>query len=225
MEQMLIDDLAIEVVRKRIKNVYIRINPLTRKINVSAPLRASEAVLRQFLLSKIDWVRQCLSKTMAVKLAFLFESGETHYVQGKPYQLQVVHFSDRDGVILTPFVMELHLRKKSDIARRQAILETWYRRELLALVASLIVKWEAIIGVSANEFRIKKMKTKWGTCNPVKRRIWLNLELIKKPIHCIEYVVVHELVHLLERSHNRRFCAFMDRFLPPWREYKKELNA
>jgi predicted metal-dependent hydrolase len=120
--------------------------------------------------------------------------------------------------------IELHIRPDSDIQKKQFILDEWYRQELKELAPPIIEKWEKIMGVSINELAVKKMKTKWGTCNREAKRIWLNLELAKKPIECIEYIIVHELAHVLERTHNTTFIAYMDHYLPEWKQLKNELN-
>ncbi len=118
----------------------------------------------------------------------------------------------------------MFVRVESDAVERERVLTTWYRRRLKEEITPLITKWEVIIGVKAAEWGVKQMKTKWGTCNIEAQRIWLNLELIKKPVHCLEYIIVHELVHLLERHHNEQFIAYINRFMPLWRHYREELN-
>lgn len=153
-----------------------------------------------------------------------FVSGESHYFFGSRYILEVVE-SDMPGV---------SLKGKSKILlsapagwgkeRREALITEWYRRKLKTIVPDVISKWEERMGVKSSDWRVKKMKTKWGTCNIRDKRVWLNLELAKKPMHAIEYVVVHELAHLLERKHNDRFVAIMDEHFPTWRTVKAELN-
>jgi predicted metal-dependent hydrolase len=118
----------------------------------------------------------------------------------------------------------MRVRPNTDAQKRQFYMDEWYRVQLKELLPLIIEKYEKLMGVSVDEFAIKKMKTKWGTCNREAKRIWLNLELAKKPFQCVEYIVVHEMVHLLERNHNDRFVAYMNRFLPEWRELKNELN-
>ena len=144
---------------------------------------------------------------------------------GDRYLLNVIY---QDGppqvVIRNKGVIDLIVRSKSDTAGRERVLLSWYRRELKQMIPPLIAKWEAIMGVQVVEWGVKEMKTRWGTCNPDARRIWLNLELIKKPASCLEYIVVHEMVHLLERQHGDRFVAYMDTFMPQWRQRREELN-
>jgi len=152
-------------------------------------------------------------------------SGESHYFQGRRYLLDVVERNGGPPVRLRGNrTLELAARPGASAGERKATLERWYRRVLRPEIAVLIEKWQPVIGVEVDHWGIKKMKTRWGTCNTEARRIWLNLELAKKPPQCLEYIVVHELVHLLERHHNDHFRALMDEFLPPWRLHRAELN-
>jgi predicted metal-dependent hydrolase len=154
-----------------------------------------------------------------------FVSGESHYFQGSHYLLNVIYQPGTPQVILrNKKYIDLIVRPGSTTAQREQVLENWYRQQLKEMIPPLIAKWEEIIGVKVNEWGVKQMKTKWGTCNIRAKRIWLNLALIKKPEHCLEYVVVHELVHLLERLHNDKFTGYMSKFMPQWRLYKEELN-
>jgi len=152
-------------------------------------------------------------------------SGESHYYQGHRYLLNVTYRIGPPAVIIrNNKILDIYARPNSDTAQRERILTTWYRQRLKEEIAPLITKWEAIIGVQVASWGVKQMKTKWGTCNIEARRVWLNLELIKKPAHCLELIIVHELVHLLERHHNERFVAYMNRFMPLWQFYREELN-
>jgi predicted metal-dependent hydrolase len=141
------------------------------------------------------------------------------------YLLNVIYHNGLPAVIIrNNKTMDLFVRPGSDIFERERILNTWYRRRLKEEIAPLIAKWEAIIGVQVAQWGVKQMKTKWGTCNIEAQRIWLNLELIKKPVHCLEYIIVHEMIHLLERLHNERFMEYMNNFMPLWQFYREELN-
>lgn len=155
-----------------------------------------------------------------------FVSGETHYYKGRPYLLNVIQ---RQGVprveLDTEGRMHLYVREGSSREQREKVLDEWYRKHLKAQIPLLVSKWESLIGVKINEHNVKKMSTRWGTCNIKARRIWLSLELAKKPEHCLEYVVVHEMVHLLEKRHDARFKSHMDRFMPEWRSFRKELSS
>jgi predicted metal-dependent hydrolase len=153
-------------------------------------------------------------------------AGETHWFQGKRYSLAIREVSGREGVALKGFdTIELALRAGSEVAHRQDVLDRWYRTQLKLEIAPLITKWEPVLGVKAAAWGVRKMKTRWGSCNIKARRLWFNLELAKKPPECLEYVVVHELAHLLERRHDARFKALMTLHLPQWRQIKKLLNA
>jgi len=153
-------------------------------------------------------------------------TGECHNFLGQPFPLRVIEHSGAGQLILRDDTcLEIRVRPKSTTAQRQAIMQRWYRRQLETLIPPLLARWQPVLGVRVAECRIKRMRTKWGTCNIPARRIWLNLELAKRPAACLEYVVVHELVHLLERYHNRRFQSLMDKFLPQWRLRKYELNS
>lgn len=152
-------------------------------------------------------------------------SGESHHYLGRRYRLRVL---ERDGpgrvVLRNRTTLELHVRREYAAHEREAVLRRWYRERLRELVPPLLAKWEAMLGVRATSWGIRTMKTKWGACNAGARRIWLNLELVKKPVQCLEYLIVHELAHLVERRHNDRFVSLMDRHLPQWRHHRKVLN-
>ena len=153
-------------------------------------------------------------------------SGESHYFQGRRYRLRLIKKDGTPKVIRrNNSTLELQVRPETTANGRERILQQWYRQHLRELIPTLLEKWQTVLGVHVNEFGIKKMKTKWGTCNIEARRIWINLELAKKPVACLEYIVVHELTHLLERNHNERFIAIMDRHLPAWRMNRQELNS
>jgi predicted metal-dependent hydrolase len=147
-----------------------------------------------------------------------------HYFIGRRYLLNVIDHDQSAKVVLNKMTIDLYVKKDASQNQRQVIMNEWYRKELKKLVPELLEKWQRIIGVSASDWGIKLMKTKWGTCNRDQKRIWLNLELAKKPISCLEYIIVHELVHLLERHHNDNFLQYMDSFMPQWKKYRDQLN-
>lgn len=148
-----------------------------------------------------------------------------HYYQGNRYLLNMIYREGTPAVsIRNNKMLDLFVRPGSDTSERERVSTTWYRRQLKEAIGPLIAKWEKIIGVQVDEWNVKQMKTKWGTCNIEARRIWLNLELIKKPVYCLEYIIVHEMIHLLERHHNERFLQYMSRFMPLWQHYRKELK-
>lgn len=220
-------DITVDVVRKDIKNMHLAVYPPTGRVRIAVPLRINDEAVRLFVISKIAWIRRHQRNFEGQDRQPLpqFKERESHYFQGKRYLLQITEQYAPPKVVLHHSKIEIFVRPNTALAKREAILQEWYRAELKKQIEPLIAKWEQKIGVSVHEWQVKQMKTKWGTCNTEKKRVWLNLELAKKPIQCLEFVVVHELVHLLERLHNARFYAYMDKFLPNWQHLRSELNA
>ena len=225
--QMTIGGIQAHIVRKRIKNLRLSVSPPLGRVRVAAPFHVNEETIRAFIASRLNWIKRHQERfeTQARQSVREFVTGESHYYQGQRYLLNVIPHTATPGVsIRDNTVIELRVRPDSSAAERERVLLTWYRRRLREQIPALIAKWEIIIGVKVAEWGIKRMKTRWGTCNITARRIWFNLELIKKPPICLEYIVVHEMVHLLERLHNARFFAFMSQFMPLWKQYRDELN-
>ncbi|MEO1669178.1 MAG: SprT family zinc-dependent metalloprotease [Cyanobacteria bacterium J06631_2] len=223
---MKIADLEVEVVRKNIKNLYIRVYPPNGLVRVVCPQKLDDETIRQFVSAKTSWINQKRNKLQAQppKSPRRYVTGESCYFKGDRYLLNVIYHRAAPKVIVEPKRLNLYVRYGSIEEQRQQALTSWYRQQLKSELPSLIAKWESVIGVKINDWGVKKMKTRWGTCNTRAKRIWLNLELVKKPQHCLEYVIVHELVHLLERQHNERFWGYVSQFMPQWEEYQKELN-
>jgi len=226
MEQIMLGDMVVDVVLKDIKNVHLSVYPPNGKVKVAAPSRMSLDTIRIYTISKLAWIKkqQLKFKSQVREAPREYLNKEGHYFLGKRYLLKVIEHNAPPEVHLKHKTIELYVRPDTDLQKKHAIMEEWYREQLKELVPAVIKKWEKVMKVSVNEFSVKKMKTKWGTCTRESKRIWLNLELSKKPFHCIEYIVVHEMVHFLERNHNERFIAYMDKFLPEWRQLKNELN-
>lgn len=226
MEQISLGEIIIDVLLKDIKNVHLSVYPPSGKVRIAAPLRMNLDTIRIYALSKMAWIRKQQQKfqeqVREAPREFLYKEG--HYFLGRRYLMKIVERDAPPNVVIRHNTIELHIRPDTGIDKKQSILDEWYRQQLKELAPPIIGKWEKIMGISINELAIKKMKTKWGTCNRDAKRIWLNLELAKKPIHCIEYIIVHELVHLLERTHNAHFIAYMDTYLPEWKLLKNELN-
>jgi predicted metal-dependent hydrolase len=220
MHRILVNDLVVDVVRKNINNLHLAVYPPHGRVRVAAPLRVDDDAVRLAVISKWAWIKRQQSKFAAQERQSEREyvSGESHFFQGNRYLLNVVY---QDGtprvVVLNNTWIDLFVRTGSSTAQRERVLMVWYRARLKETIPPLIEHWEPVLGVRAAEWGVKQMKTKWGTCNIEARRIWVNLELIKKPSRCLEYIVVHELVHLLERHHNDRFTGLMTKFLPSWR--------
>ncbi|MBF0379171.1 MAG: M48 family metallopeptidase [Desulfamplus sp.] len=220
-------ELSIEVVRKNIKNMHLTVHPPNGRVHISAPLRINDEAVRLFAISKIGWIRKHQRNFVEQdrRPPEQYKERESHYFQGRRYLLRIIEHEAPPKVVLkAKTYIELYVKPDSTKEERQAIINWWYRTELTKLIPPIIEKWEKQICVTVLDWRIKKMKTKWGTCNIAKKRIWLNLELAKKPLHCLEYVVLHEMIHLLERHHNDRFYKFMEHYLPQWKFYRDELN-
>lgn len=225
--ELKLGDISVDVVLKDIKNVHLSVYPPTGRVRISAPSHMSMDTIRVFAISKLDWIRkhQAELAKQARETPRDFVDRESHYVWGKRYLLQVVERDAAPSVRLKGSKMTLSVRSGADAEKRHAVLEEWYRKQLKLAIPPLIARWEPQMGVSVERFHIQRMKTKWGSCNPGSQSIRLNTELARKPRECIEYIVVHELAHLIEPTHNARFAALMDRLLPQWRTLRAGLNA
>ena len=226
---MKIGSLEIDVVRKNIKNLYIKVHPPNGQVSVVCPQRVDDVALKQFVSSKIDWIDKKQAKfkklqTLPPKSSQQYITGESCSFKGDRYLLNVIYHHAAPKVVIEPSQLNLYVRYGSISEQREQVLTNWYRQQLKAELPDLIAKWEEVVGVKTNSWGVKKMKTRWGTCNTQAKRIWLNLELIKQPQCCLEYVIVHELVHLLERKHNQRFWGYVNMFMPQWQQYQAELN-
>ena len=223
---MLVSGIYAEVFRKSMKNIIIRIKSPEGQVQVSAPLRMEDRMIESFINSRIDWIRKHQERMKLIPRVIPknFESEEVHYFLGKKFRLQTIPSRTRSKVVLNNDILELHVSAASGLEKRKQVLDNFYRQKLKELIPKMILHWEEIMNVKVNEFGVKAMKTRWGTCNIRTQRIWLNLELAKKPVECLEHIVVHEMVHLLERNHTKRFYALMDRFMPDWRNRKELLD-
>lgn len=226
MIQIKLGNIVADVTLKDIKNVHMSVYPPTGAVRISAPSHMNLDTIRVFALSKIGWIKKQQKKLREQERETPREylERESHYLWGKRYLLKIVEKDERPRVSLRYSTMILQVRPGATRAKKRSVLEEWYRQKLKAEIGPLVAKWEKKLGVSLDKFTVRKMKTKWGSCTPGSRSIRINLELAKKPPECLEYVVVHELVHLLEPTHNARFIALMDKFLPKWRFYRDELN-
>lgn len=222
-----IQDEQVEVLRKDIKHLHLAVYPPDGRVRVSAPLRVGDEAVRLAVISRIGWIRRRRAGLVGQfrQSARELVSGESHYVAGGRYLLRVSETDSPSGMaIRSGRRLDMWVRKGTDLRSRQKLLDGWYRERLRAQTRPLLARWCAIVGATPVAWGIKRMKTRWGTCNPDARRVWINLELAKKPAACLEYIVVHELVHLLERRHNARFSSLMDEFLPGWRTTRDVLN-
>jgi hypothetical protein len=224
--QIQLGDIAVDVVLKDIKNVHLSVHPPTGRVRISAPKRMKIDTIRVFAISKLDWIKRQQTKLREQERETPREyvDRESHWVWGKRYLLTVSESDQPPSIELKHSRMVLRVRPGTDEGKRQVLVEEWYRGRLKEAVPPLLERWQPLLGVEVERFFVQRMKTKWGSCNPEARTIRLNTELAKKPPECLEYIVVHELVHLLEPTHNARFVALMDRFMPKWHFHRQVLN-
>jgi len=223
-----VSDVAVEVVRKKIKNIHLRILPPNGNVRVSVPGYVTDMEVYLFIVSRLSWIKQHQQRiiTQPRPVEDKYVSGECHYYQGKRYLLDVIERQGKHAVSLAANDrMHLYISPGTSKQGRARVVHDWYRQQLKLLIPELLAKWQPVVGKRVNDWGVKKMKTRWGSCNIRERRIWLNLELAKKSLECLEYVLVHELVHLHERYHNANFYQLMGQFLPSWRERKSLLNT
>lgn len=226
MHQIKVGSISIDVVRKDIKNLHLGVYPPNGRVRIAAPLKINDEAVRLFAISRMAWIKKQKLKfeNQERQSQRLFVSGESHYYKGRRYILNVIYHKAAPIVEIRKNSIDLYAREGSTSQQRENVLKKWYRKHLKEQIPALIDKWQKKIGVEVKDWGIRHMKTKWGTCTISQRRIWLNLELAKKPQHCLEYIIVHEMLHLIERNHNDRFIACMDKFMPQWHFYKEELN-
>lgn len=219
-------DIAIEVVKKNIKNIHLSVHPPSGRVKISAPLHMKPETIRVYAISKLGWIKQqqlkFRSQDRETRREYL--DRESHFLSGKRYLLQIVEGNGARLVQLTHGKMLLRVRPGTDEDKKQAAVDEWYRAQLKKAVPSLIAKWEPVMDVKVEQFFLQRMKTKWGSCNARFKSIRLNTELAKKPPECLEYVVVHEMIHLLVRRHDDQFTNLMDSYLPGWRSIRQTLN-
>ncbi|MDT8441841.1 MAG: SprT family zinc-dependent metalloprotease [Desulfuromonadales bacterium] len=221
-----IEGIPVEVVRKQVKNLNLRVCPPAGEVRISVPHTTDEQAIRSFVAAKLDWIHRSRNKIaqrpQTPRLQMV--TGERHNVLGESYPLVVIDHAGDNRVCLENRALCLYVCERSDLTDRTRVLDSWYRQQLMAHIGKLLQKWEPRLGVRVARFGVRKMKTRWGSCNVVARRIWLNLELAKRPLAILEYVLVHELMHLHERRHNARFYGLMDQFLPDWRVRRGEID-
>ena len=219
--------IEVEVVFKDIKNVHLSVYPPTGRVRIAAPEHMNLDTIRAFAVSKLAWIKKHQKKLQEQERETFREylDRESHYVWGERYLLRIVEADGAPTVELKGGNMILRVRPGASADARGAVVSKWYREQLKAAIPDLLAKWEPIVGVNVERVFVQKMKTKWGSCNPDRRSVRLNTDLVKKPAYYLEYILVHELTHLLEKTHNDRFTALMDRFMPQWREYRDMLNT
>lgn len=218
--------IPVEVILKDIKNIHLSVHPPTGRVRIAAPLRMNLDTIRVFAISKLAWVKLQQKKLREQEREAPREylERESHYVWGRRYLLKLIEHDASPRIDARHNKLILHARTNMTEAKRQTVVEEWYRAQLKEAIPPLIAKWQKLMGVKVNAFHVRRMRTKWGSCNPATGSILLNLDLAKKPRECLEYLVVHEMAHLIEPTHNARFVALMDRFMPKWQFYRAELN-
>lgn len=224
--KIVIDGIPVEICRKNIKNMYIRVKPPGGEVVVSAPMKMSRKFIEETVLERIDWIRsmQEEARNTPKPKERQYVSGEILYLWGKPYTLEVVHGAEKKSVVLSGNKIILNMKKDSTAEQREKFIKEWYRSLLKMEIESVLPVWEERTGLYCSGWQTKQMKTRWGTCNTQTKKIWLNLQLAQKSPECLEYVVLHELAHLKERGHGPAFKAILDQYMPEWREIRRKLN-
>lgn len=225
-ETIQIGKLSIQVTRKAVKNVHLSVHPPDGRVTLVAPTATRLDVARAYAISKLGWIRaqQDQLRNQARETPRQFITRESHYLWGRRYLLTVDYADARPGVSLDHKRISLTVRPGSSIVKRAEVMHQWHKSLLHEVVPGLIAKWEAKLGVKVKRYFLQRMKTRWGGCNHRAGHIRLNTELVKKPKDLLEYIIVHEMAHLLEPTHNERFTALLDRHYPTWREARAELN-
>ncbi len=222
-----VSGLRVQIERKDIKNLHLGVYPPNGRVRVAAPLVVTDDAVRLAVISKLGWIRRQQAKFLEQprQSARDMVNGESHYFLGRRYRLRVHERHGKQYVALRGVAsLDLFVNPGRNTEQREAVLLRWYRQQLTELIPPMVARWEATLGVQSSAWGIKRMKTKWGSCNPVSKRLWFNLELAKKPVQCLEYIVAHELAHLLERNHTERFKALLDQHVPNWQQTRELLN-
>lgn len=227
LRQISVGGLSVEIVRKDIKNLHLGVYPPSGYVRVAAPLAVSDNAVRLAVVGKLGWIKRQRARfvTQLRQSEREMVSGESHYFLGRRLRLRVIADGGHPAIQMkSRSTLELHVKPQAGAEQRERILHRWYRQQLHELIPALVEKWQAILRVEISGYGIRKMKTHWGTCNVENRQILLNLELAKKPVRCLEYIVAHEAMHLVEPSHNDRFKALLDRHFTDWKRIRTELN-
>lgn len=223
-----VSDIPVEIVRKNIKNIHLAVYPPDGKVRISVPQNITDENVRLAVVSRLSWIRRRQEefKKQPRQAERVYVSGESHYYQGKRYILEVVErYGKHSFGLKSNARMLLQVHPGTTKENRAQVVNDWYRQQIKKDIVRILEKWQPIVGIEAKSWGVKKMKTKWGSCNIAERRIWINLELAKKSPECLEYILVHELVHLHERHHNENFKRLMDRYLPCWEKSRNVLKS
>ena len=227
MEFITVNNVSIDVVRKDIKNMHLAVYPPAGRVRIAAPMKVNDNAIRLFAISKLGWIKRHQRRFKGQERISPreYKQRESHYFQGRRYLLNIIEKGAPPKVVLrSKTYIDMYARPKMPIAKRHEIMNEWYRQQLKKQIPELVEKWEKILNVKVKDWQVKQMKTKWGSCTIGQKRIWINLELAKKPERCLEYIIVHEMLHLFERYHKDRYLHYMDIYLPNWRQLKTELN-
>jgi len=219
-------NVSVDVVLKDIKHVHLTVHPPSGRVRIAAPRRMSLDRIRLFAIAKIGWIRrqQAALRAQEREEPRDYIDRESHFVWGRRYLMVVVERDSAPSIELKSRKLVLTVRPGTSKARREALVDGWYRQQPKDALQPLLERWEPVIGVKAGRVSVRRMKTRWGSCNHRTGSILLNTELAKKPVECLEYVLVHELIHLIEPTHNARFVALMDEFMPAWPHHRRALN-
>lgn len=223
---IVVSGIPVEIIKKNIKNMHLYVKPPEGRVEVSAPFNMSDDSIELFLRTKLGWIKKQQEKfeNQARQSAREYVSGETLYLWGEAYYLNVRHSNRGNSLTLQGGEATLVVRENSTVEQRGRWVNEWYREQLKEKIQKYMPKWEAITELHPTSWQTKYMTTRWGTCNTKTGKIWFNLQLAKKPVECLEYVILHELVHLKVKNHSPDFVAMMDQYMPYWREVKKQLN-
>lgn len=222
-----VNELPVKVIRKKIKNLHLAVYPPDGWVRIAVPEIINDEAVKLAVISKFGWIKRQIKsfENQPRQSARELITGESHYYLGRRYLLDIAYCEKRPSIeIKNKKTLVLHINENTGLEQREKLLSDWYRKEMKRMLPGIVRKWEIKSGLQVHSYGVKRMKTKWGSCNPAHRRIWLNLELIKKAINCLEYIVVHEMVHFLERTHNDQFISHMDRIMPQWRTFRDDLN-
>ena len=227
MDQITVSGIAVDIVRKDIKNMHLAVYPPDGRVRLAVPLRVTDEAARLFAISKLGWIKRHRRtfEQQEREPPREFRERESHYFLGRRYLLRIRETEGAGRVELKGNThLDLYVPEGASLEYKERTLNEWYRKQLKQMLPEMVARWEQKMDLKVNFWGVKRMKTKWGSCNIEQKRIWLNLELARKPASCLEYILVHEMAHLLERHHNDRFKAFMDHYLPNWKHRREELN-
>lgn len=227
LEQQTFGEVDVEIHRRDIKNIHLNVLPPNGRVRLSVPKNTSEQSIRLAIVNKLGWIKrqQADFQQQARQSEREMVSGEAHYLWGQKLRLEVTHTSQKHSIALKGKTkLKIQIKESTSVENRLKLLNGFYRDELQSHIEKMLPVWENRLAVKADKISIRKMKTKWGSCNIDSKRILINLELAKKPVECVEFILVHELAHFIERHHNKRFLHLMDTHLPDWRERRNLLN-